>query len=83
MLYRSTKCGILENDLILGSFARKNISQLSSTQLEEYRELLQEENDWDILKWCTAPSLDQVPERWRDSSIISLIRTHVHKGQKY
>lgn len=77
LLYRSIKCGILENDLILGSFARQWINKLNHKELEEYSKLLAQENDWDIFKWCTSSSIIDIPQEWQHSSIIPLIRQHV------
>lgn len=76
LLYRSTKCGILENDLLLGSFARRYIQTLTPQQLAEYETLLAKENDWDIFKWCTVSSTESIPAEWRHSSIIFLLRKH-------
>ena len=76
LLYRSTKNGIIENDIILGDFSRKYIGQLSQVQLEEFEVLLRE-NDWDIYKWCVKSNIEEIPEEWRDSEIIRLIRKFV------
>ncbi len=59
LLYKSSKTGILENDLILGTFAQRNLSSMSIGELKQYDRMLYE-NDWDIFHWIigkkTAPS---------------------------
>ena len=77
LLYRSTKNGILENDIILGDFARANIATLSAKQLQEFEDLLCE-NDWDIYHWCVKPAAEaKMPDVWQQSEIIPLLRRFV------
>jgi succinate dehydrogenase flavin-adding protein (antitoxin of CptAB toxin-antitoxin module) len=79
LLYRSTKNGILENDIILGDFARANIATLTEKQLNEFEELLQE-NDWDIYKWSVKPLAEAtIPVAWQNSEILPLLRQFVEK----
>lgn len=83
LLYRSTKNGILENDIILGDFSKKYMSQLTLAQLEQYEALLRE-NDWDIYKWCVqARSEAELPPKWRASEIVPLIRRYVHSVRQH
>ena len=77
LLYRSTKNGILENDIILGDFSKKYIVSLTEAQLNQYETLLRE-NDWDVYKWCVKPEEEaNIPEEWKNSEILPLIRQFV------
>ena len=49
---QSRKRGILESDLLLSTFAAANLPTMTSTQLDQY-DLLLDENDWDIYYWAT------------------------------
>ena len=50
---RSWRRGIKEMDLILGGFADKRLQSLSADQLDEYEEMLNE-NDQDLYKWVSG-----------------------------
>ncbi|KAJ3356473.1 succinate dehydrogenase assembly factor 2, partial [Kappamyces sp. JEL0680] len=50
LVYASRKRGILETDLLLGTFVEKHLDKMSLADLEEYDALLNE-NDWDIYYW--------------------------------
>ena len=51
-MYNSRKRGILETDLLLSSWADKNLEILDLKSLKEY-EILLHENDWNIYYWLT------------------------------
>ncbi|KAI8893258.1 Flavinator of succinate dehydrogenase-domain-containing protein [Globomyces pollinis-pini] len=53
LVYNSRKRGILETDLLLGTYAKIALKNMSLSQLEEYDSLL-DENDWDIYYWSTG-----------------------------
>lgn len=52
-LYRAWHRGMRETDLILGSFADREISALDETELAQFEQLL-DQTDADILKWATG-----------------------------
>lgn len=62
--YQCRKRGTLETDLILSTFAQKELAHLSDRELHELDQLL-DEPDWDIFYWCTERK--PVPERWEAS----------------
>lgn len=62
--YQCRKRGTLETDLILSTFAQKELAQLSDEELHELDQLL-DEPDWDLFYWCTERK--PVPERWEAS----------------
>ncbi|KAF2773779.1 DUF339-domain-containing protein [Teratosphaeria nubilosa] len=52
LVYQSRKRGTLESDLLLSTFADKNLAHMTPTQLQQY-DLFLDENDWDIYYWAT------------------------------
>ncbi|KAJ3276045.1 succinate dehydrogenase assembly factor 2 [Terramyces sp. JEL0728] len=60
LVYSSRKRGILETDLLLSSFFHKRLESFGMDELEQYDELLNE-NDWDIFYWAIGAR--NVPER--------------------
>ncbi len=53
LIFRSWHRGMREMDLIMGSFANKNVPEFSVEELDCYEELLHN-NDPDIYDWLTA-----------------------------
>jgi antitoxin CptB len=53
LLYRANHRGIKEMDIILGGFASAWIDRLTMGQLDEFEEIMQE-NDRDLLSWFTG-----------------------------
>jgi len=77
VLYRSTKCGILENDILLGSYTRESLDVLSLQELYEFEALFLE-NDWDIYKWIVKDWCElDMPEHWKESSLLKKLRDFV------
>ena len=69
---RSMRRGIKEMDLLLSSYADRNLSAMTDTQLDLYEELL-DENDQDLLSWSTG----QHPTPGRFSDLISeIVQAH-------
>tara|TARA_Y100001960_G_C14549937_1_gene765229 strand:- start:390 stop:641 length:252 start_codon:yes stop_codon:yes gene_type:complete len=52
LLFRTEHCGMKENDLLLGRFARANVKTLSDKDIEAFEALLKE-SDNDIYNWIT------------------------------
>ncbi|BFZ63906.1 Succinate dehydrogenase assembly factor 2 mitochondrial [Saitoella coloradoensis] len=75
MLYQSRKRGILETELLMSTFAKKNLDTLSADELHEYDKLL-DEADWDIYYWATQNPKRPVPERLQNSSVLKKIQQH-------
>uniref|UniRef100_A0A1A9ZCV5 SDH assembly factor 2 n=1 Tax=Glossina pallidipes TaxID=7398 RepID=A0A1A9ZCV5_GLOPL len=58
LLYQSRKRGMLENDLLLSTFAAKYLKDLSGELTEQYDSLINGvTNDWDIYYWATNVKL--------------------------
>ena len=71
-LYRAWHRGMRETDLILGSFADSEISDLDETELLEFEKIL-EQTDADILKWVTG---EQAAPSAFDSVLFSRIKKY-------
>eukprot|EP01132_Coremiostelium_polycephalum_P001212 gene1212-1530_t len=72
LLYQSKERGMLENDLLLGSFASKMIQQLSEEQLKQY-DLLLQQPDPDIFNWILKKV--EVPDEF-DNETMKLLQHH-------
>ena len=70
LLFQSEHCGIRENDILLGQFAKRHLSSLSDEQLDRY-ELLLRENDNDIYDWITGRV--PVPKRLDHEVMAALV----------
>ncbi|GAC73260.1 pyruvate dehydrogenase E1, beta subunit [Moesziomyces antarcticus T-34] len=64
LVYQCRKRGTLETDLLLSTFAKKELKNLPNEELDEFDRLL-DEPDWDIFYWCTLRK--PIPERWNNS----------------
>ncbi|KAM9954173.1 hypothetical protein ACTFIW_010949 [Dictyostelium discoideum] len=72
LLYQSKERGMLENDLLLGSFATLNIHKLTELQLRDYNLLLQQP-DPDIFNWILKKA--EVPEEF-ETEVLKLVQHH-------
>ncbi|KAG9509487.1 Succinate dehydrogenase assembly factor 2, mitochondrial, partial [Fragariocoptes setiger] len=55
LMYQSRKRGMLENGLILSSFADRHLATFNNEQLDQYDRLINlPTNDWDIYYWATG-----------------------------
>ena len=73
LIMQSNRRGMKENDIILGNFARKNISRLNFDELNTYEKLLIE-NDQDIYLWISGGRI--VPSQFEKiiSKIVNTLR---------
>lgn len=76
LLYQSRKRGMLENDLLLSTFASKYLPSFDAAQTQQFDSLINKpSNDWDIFYWAT----DKVPTPVEyDNEIMRLLKAHVH-----
>ncbi|KAK7044742.1 DUF339-domain-containing protein [Favolaschia claudopus] len=79
LIYQSRKRGTLESDLILSTFARDHLAEMSEAELQEYDKLL-DEADWDIYYWATEERTP--PERWAASPILEKLKVHARNEGK-
>ncbi len=69
LLFRSWHRGIREMDLILGSFADRQIHALTEAELDQYEGLL-EVQDADLLSWITG---EQPIPKPHDTALLAKI----------
>jgi len=74
LLYQSRKRGMLENGLLLGSFANKFLDNFDEEHLVLYDRLINiPSNDWDIYKWAVGQ--EKTPEEY-DNKIMDMLKEH-------
>lgn len=74
-MYQSRKRGMLENDLLLSTFATKFLKDMSEKQVEQYDTLINRpSNDWDIFYWATLKK--PTPAEY-DNEIMEMLKIHV------
>ncbi|XP_046911026.1 delta(3,5)-Delta(2,4)-dienoyl-CoA isomerase, mitochondrial isoform X1 [Dermatophagoides farinae] len=75
LLYQSRKRGMLENDLLLSTFAKKYLDSMSHEELELYDCLINTvSNDWDLYYWAIGSK--EIPEEYRNP-IMEKFSEHV------
>lgn len=80
LLYQSRKRGMLENDLLLSTFAAKYLATMTEKQVNQYDELINTPtNDWDIYYWATGNK--ETPAEY-NNEIMDLFREHVRNDKK-
>jgi succinate dehydrogenase flavin-adding protein (antitoxin of CptAB toxin-antitoxin module) len=79
LIYQSATRGILENDLILGSFIRFNKHRLSEIEWDQLDVLLAE-NDWDLFYWATKRI--EVPFPYSQFSVLHKITAFIESWKK-
>lgn len=66
---------MLENDLLLSTFAAKHLKSMDEALLNQYDRLLNlPSNDWDIYYWAVGNK--PVPDDF-DNKIMALLKEHV------
>ncbi|XP_011496600.1 PREDICTED: succinate dehydrogenase assembly factor 2, mitochondrial-like [Ceratosolen solmsi marchali] len=75
LLYQSRKRGMLENGLLLSTFAKKYLNSFNEEQLKQYDRLINlPSNDWDIFYW--AAEVKPVPPKF-ENEIMDLLKKHI------
>ena len=68
------KRGMLENGLLLSSFADKHLSTFSPNQLDQYDHLINTpSNDWQLYYWITGR--EETPNDY-DNEVMELVKKH-------
>lgn len=70
LIYRSLYTGMKETDVLLGPFAQQHLPEFSSTELDQYEQLLREP-DPDILDWVSGRQ--EVPDA-HDHDVMKLLK---------
>jgi len=80
LVYQSRKRGMLENDLLLSTFAAKFLPTMNESQTEMYDNLINiPSNDWDIYYWATGNK--EIPPQF-DNEIMTMFIEHVRNEKK-
>ncbi|XP_063892644.1 succinate dehydrogenase assembly factor 2-B, mitochondrial [Helicoverpa armigera] len=74
LLYQSRKRGMLENDLLLSTFAKKYLDSLTEEQTIMYDRLINTvSNDWDLFYWMVEKQ--PTPKEY-DNVIMDMLKKH-------
>lgn len=80
LLYQSRKRGMLENGLLLSTFAAEHLNKMNESQLDLYDNLInQVSNDWDIYYYAT--NIKEIPTEY-DNEIMDMLKKHVKNEKK-
>ena len=80
-MYQSRKRGMLENGLLLGSFASKYLETFTEEQLAFYDRLINlPSNDWDIYYWATGNK--ETPEEF-NNQVMDLLKEHTKNKARW
>ncbi|KAK7474107.1 hypothetical protein BaRGS_00034636 [Batillaria attramentaria] len=80
LLYQSRKRGMLENGLLLSSFASKFLDTLNSEQLKLYDTLINKPtNDWELYYWMTGNK--PTPEEF-DNEVMNMLKEHAQNHER-
>ncbi|XP_037949368.1 succinate dehydrogenase assembly factor 2-A, mitochondrial [Teleopsis dalmanni] len=80
LIYQSRKRGMLENDLLLSTFAAKYLKDMDAELTAQYDQLINGvSNDWDIFYWATGVK-PTPPER--DNEIMRMLKEHVANAER-
>ncbi|KAF9434168.1 succinate dehydrogenase assembly factor 2 [Entomortierella beljakovae] len=73
LTYQARKRGILETDLLLSTFAKENLGEMTLEECKRFDKLM-DEPDWDIYYWVTGKK--DVPARWQGDAVFEKIVVH-------
>lgn len=80
LLYQSRKRGMLENGLLLSTFAARFLEKFDEKQLHLYDNLInQPTNDWDIYYYAT--NVKPTPAEY-DNEIMDMLKQHASNDRK-
>ena len=80
LVYQSRKRGMLENDLLLSTFASQHLNNFDDSQLEMYDRLINGvSNDWDIYYWVVGQK--ETPQVF-DNQVMDLLKLHAKNLKK-
>ncbi|XP_058058928.1 succinate dehydrogenase assembly factor 2, mitochondrial [Anopheles bellator] len=80
LLYQSRKRGMLENGLLLSTFAAKYLQGMDAKQTKLYDRLINlPSNDWDIFYWATG--VKATPREY-DNEVMNLLKEHVKNSDR-
>ena len=81
LIYRCKQRGILELDLLLGSWAEKNLSGMDEDQFVKFEKIAAEENP-DLLQWLVYRTATVPAEKGLDSNLMQSLLSYTHEEKK-
>lgn len=79
-MYQSRKRGMLENGLLLSTFAKRYLQEFDENQLKQYDHLINHpSNDWDIFYWACEKV--PTPQEY-DNDVMKLLKKHVKNDDR-
>merc|ERR1711874_450340 len=80
LIYQSRKRGMLENGLLLATFAAEHLANMDERQLALYDRLINlPSNDWEIYYWVTG--VRETPPEF-DNDVMDKIKEHTKNNQR-
>ncbi|EZA50750.1 Succinate dehydrogenase assembly factor 2, mitochondrial [Ooceraea biroi] len=80
LTYQSRKRGMLENGLLLSTFAKRYLNTFDDKQLQLYDQLINlPSNDWDIFYWATG--VKPTPPEF-NNEVMDLLKKHVQNEDR-
>ncbi|KAL3841920.1 hypothetical protein ACJMK2_020009 [Sinanodonta woodiana] len=80
LLYQSRKRGMLENGLLLSTFAAQYLDSFNEEQLKMYDSLINKpSNDWDIYYWITGNK--PTPDAY-DNEVMKMLKEHAQNKER-
>ncbi|KAJ8724954.1 hypothetical protein PYW07_015912 [Mythimna separata] len=80
LVYQSRKRGMLENDLLLSTFAKKYLDSLTEEQTMMYDRLINTvSNDWDLFYWMVGKQ--PTPKEY-DNEVMDMLKKHAKNEDK-
>lgn len=76
LLYKSCYRGSKETDLIIGRFAKENITKMNDKELQDFEDIL-ELPDGDIYDWYTAKK--PIPNDLKSDMLLKLMKFDLQK----
>ncbi|XP_068627956.1 succinate dehydrogenase assembly factor 2-B, mitochondrial-like [Battus philenor] len=78
--YQSRKRGMLENDLLLSTFAKKYLNGFNAQQTLMYDRLINSpSNDWDLFYWIVGKQ--PTPKEF-DNEVMDLLKRHAKNEER-
>ncbi len=74
IIYKSSKMGCKENDIIIGKFIHKFVHKMNIIELKKFDEFLNE-NDNDIYNWVL--NKQPIPEKYRNDIFFAQLKNFI------
>ncbi|ORY26516.1 mitochondrion protein [Naematelia encephala] len=79
LVYQTRKRGTLETDLLLATFGRDFLGEMTVDEMRLFDKLL-DEPDWDIYYWSIGKK--EAPSKWKDTELLKKLQRHAKNEGK-